>query len=294
MISKKELATEIDYLASLKTIMETFEEIAASRIQKIRSSVLGSRDFLMEVNSVFQQVKYSYKNEVNKLLKQKKINKAKQMSFINHNGKNLFAVVCSNTGFYGDIVRRTFNLFAKEFKKAIANKNKNDAVIIGRVGLQFFQEEFSSTPFTYFDFPDDKTDEEAFKNIIAHLIQYESVIVFYARFQNIITQEPTGTSISGDRLDLDNQPKEGVKYFFEPSLENIMGFFEKQIFASIFEQTMLESRLAKFASRMVTLDSAADNTKSRLKQMLFVRERIRHSAMNKKQMEALSSHILWQ
>ena len=279
MTTRKEVLGEIEYLYSLKTIMETYEEIAASRMQHIRSKVLQSRDFLFEINTIFQQVKSSYKLGLKKLMKARS-------SFLKSNGKTLFVLISANTGLYGDIIRRTFDVFAKEFKK-----QKSDIAIIGRVGLNQFQGEFPNMAITYFDLSDDKVEEEAFKGIIPKLIEYEKVLVFYGQFQTIISQVPLVTSISGDKLPM--QQDSQIKYFFEPTLEKILEFFEKEIFASIFEQVILESQLAKFASRMVALDKSVDNANDSLKQMVFQKERIRHQILNKKQSELLVSQSLW-
>lgn len=289
MTTKKEIAIEIDYLLGIKSIMETYEEISALRMQHVRSSVLKSRDFLLETNTIFQQVKSSYTKEVDALMKRKKIKDPAKISFLTRNGKTLFVFISANTGLYGDVILRTFSLFSKHFKK-----DKIDVAIIGRLGFKFFQEEFGKTePFTYFDLPDDKIDTESLKKIIAKIIAYEKVLVFYEQFQNVVSQEPTIISISGDKLPWEQKETE-VKYFFEPSLEKVMEFFEKGIITSIFEQILYESQLAKFASRMVSLNTASDNAKTKLKQMIFEKEKIKHRIMNKKQTEVFASRLLWQ
>jgi len=274
MTTSKVVISEIEYLLSFKTIMETYEEIAATRMQRIRSSVLQSRDFLFEINTIFQQVKSSYRIKG-------------QGRFLNNNGKTLFIFVSANTGLYGDIIRRTFELFVQHLKKERA-----DVAIIGRLGLKLFQEEFGKKPFSYFDLSDNKIDIEDLKKIVLYLIQYEKVLVFYEQFQNIISYQPIITSIAGDTSPWEPKVSE-TKYFFEPSLEKVMAFFEKEIFASIFDQTIYESQLAKFSSRMVSLDRATENTQSQLKQAMFAKERIRHQAINKEQNQRLASMSLW-
>lgn len=287
MTSKKAVLSQIEYLLTLKTITETYEEIAASRMQRIRASVFKSRDFVLEINSIFQEVKSSYKKELEALMKRKKIKDPLKFSFINHNGKTLFVLLSSNTGLYGDIIGRTFSLFTKYLKQ-----EKADAAIIGRFGYQEFKEEFPKMKATYFYLPENK-DTESQKKIISFLIQYEKIVVFYGRFRNVVTQEPLMLNISGDLLPSDERGAQ-TKYFFEPSLEKVLELFEKEIFASIFEQIVLEASLAQFAARMVALDQATANTRKLLKSTMLQQERIRHQIINKKQLETLSSISLWQ
>ena len=286
MVSKKDLSTEIEYLSALKNMLETYEEIAASRMQRIRASVLQSRDFVFEINVVFQHVKNSYKRQVEALMRKKKIKDQAKFTFLARNGKTLYLLLSANTGLYGTIIRRTYDEFIKHYQK-----EKGDVAIMGKLGAQYFRQDFPKTSYTYFDFPDTNIDQERLKKIIQFIIEYQQVIVFYEQFVNVVTQDPIATNISGELLPWEQRGPE-IKYFVEPSLEKVMQFFEKQIFASIFEQTLFESELAKFSSRMVSLDQATSNTRERLKQTSFLLDKIKHAIMNKKQSETVTGLML--
>lgn len=287
MITRKELTREIEFLTTLRTILETYEEIAATRMARIRSSVLGSRDFLLEINAIFQQVKVSYKAQVDFFMKRNRIKDPSKLTFIKRNGKTLYVLISANTGLYGDIIRKTYDVFIENLKKEPA-----DVAILGKLGFEIFSAEKIKAPVTYFEFPDSKMDNEIVQKIVEHIIQYEKVLVFYEQFNNVISQSPIVTNISGDPLPWEKGGPQ-ARYFFEPSLEKIMEFFEKEIFGSIFQQTIFESELAKFASRMVSLDFASENTKIRLRQVTLAKNRIKHQEDNKRQLEKFASMRLW-
>jgi F-type H+-transporting ATPase subunit gamma len=287
MVTKKELTRETEFLVTLRTILETYEEIAATRMSHIRSSVLQSRDFLLEMNEIFQQVKTSYKDQIELLMKKKRIKDPSKMTFVKKNGKTLYVFISANTGLYGEIIRRTYDVLIENLKK-----EPGDVAILGKFGLGIFNSGKIKAPLTYFEFPDDKVDNAIMQKIVEHVIQYEKVLVFYEQFNNVIDQSPIVTSISGDPLSWKNdEPR--TKYFFEPSLEKIMEFFEKEIFASVFQQAIFESELAKFAARMVSLDLASENSKDRLKQITLAISRIKHQENNKRQLEKFASMRLW-
>lgn len=287
MVTRKEVTEEFSRTSTFKNILETYEEIAASRMQNTRSSVLAGRIFIEELNYIFQQVKSSYRDDVLKRMHAKKIKDPKQLTFIERNGKTLFVLLSSNTGLYGDIIRRTFNLFLDLIKK-----EKADAAIIGRVGLEYLHSSETKIPFEYFNMPDSSIDKEDLRKIVSHVIKYERVFIVYGRFENVITQEPVVTGISGDPLP-QAQTDMKVKYFFEPSLDKIMKFFEAEIFASLFEQTLFESQLAKFASRMTSLELRVENIRDILVKIGLEKEKVRHRTINKKQLETFSSMALW-
>lgn len=289
MISKDSIQGQIENLDQLDSMVTTYEEIAASRIKQSRESVLRSRSFMSDISLVFFDVIASYKKQVELLMKIKRAKNLKDFSFINKNGRTLYLLVSANTGLYGNITKRTFDLFLNNTKEKDV-----DIAIIGKLGQIMWQAEKIKNKYFYFDFPDQNVNKELLKNILDFIISYQKVVVFYGKFQNLVTQEPTYSDVSGTTPP-SQQPNEGqnLKYFFEPSLEKVLEFFEKQIFSSIFEQVVRESQLAKIASRMTTLNSASENIKTQLSGLTIQRNRIFHQIQNKKQLQTFSSRILW-
>lgn len=289
MITKKVLEGEINNLVGLNNMIQAYEEIAAGRIRHSRESVLTNRDYIDELNVIFQEVISSYKKQVEELLKNKKKKKLGELTFMNKNGKTLYLLISANAGLYGSLVKRTFDLFAEN-----SNTPNSDKAIIGRLGLTMWQQTKNRDKYFYFDFPDQSVDDGELKKILDFIVSYEKIIIFYGRFQNLVSQEATFSDISGNtkpQESTNNQPS--IKYLFEPSLVKILEFFEKQIFASIFEQTMRESQLAKIASRLTTLDQASENISKKLALVTEEKGRTLHRQQNKKQLETFASRRLW-
>lgn len=291
MQTKKILENEIENLIGLNDMVKSYEEIAATRIRRTRDSVLKNRTFVSEIHEIYEQVIYSYKKQIELLIKSKHSKDSSKFSFINKNGKTLYVFISANTGLYGNLIKRTFDLFLKTPKDA-----SYDIAIIGKLGLSLWNESKLNQKYFYFDFPDQNVDENALEEILKFIINYQKTIVFYGEFQNFIKQNATFSDISGNTLTEKTTLKENnpVKYFFEPSLEKILEFFEKQIFASIFEQTVRESQLAKIASRLTSLDTASENIDKQLINMTNQKNRITHHTQNKKQLETFSSSLLWE
>ena len=168
--------------------------------------------------------------------------------------------------------------------------------MVGRLGQTLYQESGLKNPVRFFDFPDQGIDPEKVKEMVNYLIQYERVVVFFGEFENLILQSPVMEDISGNKVEESqtSDTQSNIKYLFEPALEKILSLFEKEIFSIIFEQTIRESQLAKFASRMVTLESATDNIRKRLSLMSFEDDKIIHRQTNKKQNQTFASMVLWE
>lgn len=283
MITKKAIEFEISTLTNMKGMVEAYEEIAAIRIRRNRDGVLKSRQFAEEVNALFQQVKVSAANVID----------PKKHSYLAKNGKTLFVFLSTNTGLYGDIVRKIFKLFAQ-----YVEQHADEVLIIGKSGLKLAQDHQISKPTTYLDFPENTLNAVYLDRIGSYMLQFERVIVFYAKFAGIMHQEESMIDISG------NPPSESsalgaggqsvqIKYFFEPEIQKILAFFEKEIFASILEQTIREFELAKLSSRVVGLNNAIDHIDDELKKTIFKRNAFLHSESNRKQLQTFSSMSLW-
>lgn len=285
MITKKELEREIDNLQGLNDMVKAYEEIAATRIMHSRQKVLTNRNFIDEISEIFSEVIASYRNQASLLNKAKK---QSEISFLNKNGKTLHLLISANTGLYGSIVRETFDLFINNSRKSNADK-----AIIGKLGLAMWQQHKIKDKYFYFDFPDQNIEEDALKSVLDFIISYEKVIIFYGRFHNLVNQQPTFSDISGNTHSKQQVTNQNIKYSFEPSLEKLLEFFEKQIFASIFEQTMRESQLAKIASRLTSLDSASEKIIDQLDKVTNQKNVTSHRQINKKQLETFSSRALW-
>lgn len=289
MISKKEIQNETDSLVSIKIMVETYQEIAAVRMERTRDAILNSRLFFEEMNQIFKEIKTSYHEKVKALMRKNKIKDPKKLTFIKRNGKTLFLFISANTGLYGNIVHETFDLFLSAVKS-----QAGDAAIIGRLGLKLYEATGNNKKAVYFDFPDSSLDNPQLRKIASFLLSYEEVIAFYEKFQNIVIQKPAVSGISGNALDDKKTSENIIKYFFEPSLENILVFFESEIFAFILEQTIKESQLAKFAARVISLDAATENIEKTLSGTILEGRKLAHRTQNKKQMETLSGiPYLW-
>jgi F-type H+-transporting ATPase subunit gamma len=195
--------------------------------------------------------------------------------------------ISANTGFYGDIVQRTFTSFLKDIQT-----DNVEVTIIGRLGLSLFLGSEPNRPYTYYELPDYGVDSSKLAEVIKHLVQYDKIKIYYGRYYTVVTQRPEISSISAGTEVSGKDEKPEVEYVFEPTMENILKFFETEIFASLLDQSIRESQLAKFASRIMAMDKASENIKSRIKRTDIERLRMLHTSINSKQLNSLA-HIFF-
>ena len=284
MLRKKDVENEIFQVDSLHELVEVYGQIASVRMKKIRDSVLKNREFLTSINSIFKDTLDAYSRKLS-LFSSGGRKDLTKVTFLAHNGKIVSAFISANTGFYGDIVQKVFN----DFLKDVRLNPEIEVTIVGRLGRNLFLQNEPKRAYTYFDLPDYGTDKAKLGEVVRHLVQYEEIKVYYGRYKSVITQTPEVFEISaGTKID-ENLAKNPETYIFEPSIEEILMFFETEIFASLFEQSVQESQLAKLASRIVSMDKANENIKEWVKDLKFEKLRIIHQESGKKQTNMLSS-----
>src|SRR5690242_1245585 len=100
MPQRKIIIEELEALNTIKDLAESYEEIAVIRMQKIRDSVLKTRDFLAELSDIFVDLKTSYKREVEELLKKRQKGDKTIHPILQKPGKMLLVYLSSNGKLY--------------------------------------------------------------------------------------------------------------------------------------------------------------------------------------------------
>lgn len=287
MLYLKDIDEEIKQVESLHELTQVYGEIASSRMKKIRGYVLRNREFLDSIKSIFEDTLAAYAQKLSKLVVEGKLKKGGNVTFLAHNGKRVSVLISANTGFFGGIVKETFDEFLKDVRTG-----DSEATIIGKVGRGMFLEAEPGRPYIFFDLPDFGIDSTKLSEVIKHLVAYSEIKVYYGKFQSVVTQKPDSQVISAGTPVTDNIVAPKTMYLFEPSVEDILMFFETQIFASIFDQSLRESQLAKFASRILAMDSASQNISKRISELNLKKLSFSHKVANEKQLNSLSSVVI--
>ncbi len=294
MAQKKLVQEDLEALNSLKDLVQSYEEIAVIRMQNIKESVLKTRDFLTEISDIFVDLKASYEREVKDLMARIKRGEKTIIQGLQNNGKTLLVYLSSNGRLYGSVTQKTFRLFTEDLKKP--EGTTADLVVIGSAGREMFEGSNASKnkQFEYFEIPDTSVNVDHIKKLMQKFLQYEKVYIYYGKFGNVVTQTPIATSITGEDVfetEIVNPTPREDRFIFEPTLEKIFHFFETQIMANLFSQTLLENQLARHASRVNAMEEALGHIEEESKKLNQVKNRLRHLTQNKKQLETISGVI---
>ncbi len=285
MTNLRQILNEIEELINLKNLTGAYEEIASMKMRRIRGNVLASREYIDALAEIYRELLITYRGQIMNILKD---TKGSRLSLRKTNGKTACVFFSANSGLFGAILHRAY----EDFKKYV-QEHEVEAVIVGNYGKNLFQRDFPDRKFVFFPLENDVGSPEIFKKITGNLIQYDNAIIFYARFNTMSSQNIAMLDVAGAETPLLQAEVVKANYHFEPSLEKILEFFEQEIFANIVEQNFTESELARYASRIVSLDNATKNINNRLKTTELEHKVAIHRTLNKKQTEAMAGLALW-
>lgn len=294
MAQKKVILEEMQALDSLKSLAENYEEIAATKMQRIRDTVLENRDFLSELSDVYVDLKSSYPKEIKEFLFKRKNFDTTITPLLQKNGKLLMVYLSSNGRLYGPVTKKTFDLFIKDLKAK--NKEKTDIVIIGTAGKEMFENSIHKRPFEYIDVSDENVTIDNLKALMKIFLKYQEVLIYHGKFGNVVRQSAISSSITGEDI-FETEVRSTIpredRFIFEPAFDKVFNFFETQIESSLFRQTFHENQLARQASRVNAMEEALIHIEEETKKLDKKRIRVKHILQNKKQLETISGFILW-
>lgn len=300
MQNKQELQQNIELVNTMKVITQAYEEISIMRMQKIRNSVLKTRDFLVNLSGVYYDAKQSHNRFMRILIEADEADTISPYAILPINGKKLAVYLSANERMNGDIISKVFHGFANYIK---ANPD-NEILIVGRIGKELYLQR-SDLPknYIYLEIPDDNVKLEHMKDLVEHMVRYQEINMFYGKFLNVVNQEAAVSNITGDKpfdskifhneQKAREEEQSKRKFLYEPSIEDIYKFFETQIFSALLKHTIDESHLARYASRIKAMDESMANIDIKAKALQSEERKLKKSTQNKKQNEAIAGFALW-
>ena len=266
MLSLKTLTQQIVEMSELQGLVEVYEELAATKMQEIKSDIVSARRFYDELCQISLEVG----SDIDALLP-------------NQVKKTAAVFVAANSGLFGDIIHKTFQIFCQFIKT-----NKADVFVVGKLGEQLMKTFADNISYQKLNFPDDQFIDSDFQAITKTVSSYQRIVIFHGQFKSIAVQLPQIAELPGHLLpknlaSLKNIKKIRFSNLYEPSLFHVSALFEQEILTTSLGQVLSESQLAKLGSRLISLDQTIDRINEQEDLLNRDKYRLRKKAMGKKQ-----------
>ncbi len=279
MKSLKKITLEINDIGQVKGLLNVYEQITAVKMQTVRKKVEVSQIYFRGLAKIAEEV-------------------ALDLSSFNKDAtKNAVIFLSADERLYGDIIEKIMVNFVNFIKE----KDKDtDVLVIGKVGQELMKIYAPDITFKTIALSIDKepTGASNLSILVPELSNYKKITLFYAEYKSLANQQATSLSISGENVaksgsEIDKSEEEVIrlKNIYEPDVTAIGEKFAKEISASILDQSINENQLAKYASRLMFLDTSLDNIDVKINNLGSQRRRTKKKKEQKKQTERVSRII---
>lgn len=271
-----DIKDDLTDLQTLHMIATSFTDTAAMRIRGIRDAFETNQEFYAELSHVYHLVKLC-------AIKQGLVPASPPAA------KTLLVAFTANQHFYGNIHRKIMEFILKE-----RDRTGSDLLVIGTTGKEFLTVSGQSEGFrlTHFE-KDDPTPEEVEK-LLAEIRGYTSIRVYYPHFMSLMRQDVGMIDITQVQ-EMDGQVTEEADTYilFEPEVDKILNFFERQIRGVLFKRVVLESDLSRTAARMVSMNEASERAQEMMKEKHSEYLKVMRSFINRQLLDTFSGMSLW-
>ena len=267
----KEIEQTLEEGQSLKQIAQAYSEIAHQKLKKIRDQVEKNRLFYDEISRLYGLVR---------------VIAARKGITVTKSKKRVCILQTSNYRFYGNINSALINFFIEKTKDW-----DTDRIIIGKVGIEYFQSTKIFPPFTPMVLKDDPPSPNEL-NAFVHVVKtYHQVLIFYSRLKSLLVQEPAVTDITetSQQVPLNSSPD--THFIFEPEIAKTLQFFDNQILILLLEEAFLESEVARTASRFISMDKAETAANKFIKEYKTLKAYSEISILNRRLLESIASTL---
>lgn len=277
MSALDDLKDEYTDLQTLQMIASSFTEAAASRIKGIREKFEKNQHFYIELSHVYHLVKLV-------AIKKGLVPDGPP------DAKLIHVAYTSNQHFYGNIHRRIMESVIGQRKQL-----GGDLFVIGTTGREFLQVAGKLEGIELIHFEKDvptKAEQEA---LMTKLLPYTTILVYYPHFISLMRQE-VGVIDIAQVLDMGSDIKteeQDTYILFEPEVDKILTFFEKQIRAILFARVLLEADLSRTAARMVSMNEASERAQELMLEKHNELLKVMRSLINRQLLDTFSGRSLW-
>ena len=162
---------EIEQIAALETITGAYSEIAALRIDNIKSAFEQNSLYYEEISQIYHLVKR---------IANSKESHTEQLADTSSNRLDtLYVAITSNHGFYGPLNSDAVDTMIKD-----ARIQKAECMIIGAMGISYARSMGGASPFISMAFSLDEPTPEEIYQFLGLSLRYKRIFVYYPKYRS--------------------------------------------------------------------------------------------------------------
>ncbi|HET9174668.1 MAG TPA: F0F1 ATP synthase subunit gamma [Candidatus Saccharimonadales bacterium] len=271
----QDIAQDESTMGTIVNLTSAFEGLASMRIAAIKNQVLASQGFFAELWQIYRQIR------IDPTFRFGRENEHAEID------KELIIAITAEGGFSGDIDQKLIHWMTEHY-----DPEKQDIIIIGHHGaVQLIEAGVAFKK--YFKLP---TRDENINvgPLIKQVQQYRTTTIYYQTYVSLMVQDIKRIELqkavqeAGSQVATDPDVISEKTYIFEPSTFAVIAHLERTMVQIAISQTILESKLAQYASRFRAMSVARERATDSKNELHFMFNRTKRSNADERLKEIIN------
>ena len=287
MASLKELRNRIASVQATQKITRAMQMVAASKLRRAQEAAEAARPYADRMGSVLGNLAASI-NDVEIA--------PKLLAGTGSDKRHLLIVATAERGLCGGFNSSIARLAREDAQKLMAADKQVQILCVGRKGYDVLKRYFDKElldPVSYQGLKSIGFDQaqEVASRVLADFDadSFDMCTLYYSKFENVISQVPTGLQIIPASFDDSETPDlGGAAYDYEPEENDILDALLPRNIAVQILRALLENAASEQGARMTAMDNATRNAGEMIDSLSITYNRSRQAQITKELIEIIS------
>ncbi|MEL0150239.1 MAG: F0F1 ATP synthase subunit gamma [Rhodobiaceae bacterium] len=287
MASLKELRNRIASVQATQKITRAMQMVAASKLRRAQEAAEAARPYADRMGAVLGNLAASI-NDVETA--------PKLLAGTGSDKRHLLIVATAERGLCGGFNSSIARLAREDAQKLMAAGKQVQILCVGRKGYDVLKRYFDKElldPVSYQGLKSIGFDQaqEVASRVLADFDAdgFDMCTLYYSKFENVISQVPTGLQIIPASFDDSETPDlGGAAYDYEPEENDILDALLPRNIAVQILRALLENAASEQGARMTAMDNATRNAGEMIDSLSITYNRSRQAQITKELIEIIS------
>lgn len=287
MASLKELRNRIASVQATQKITRAMQMVAASKLRRAQEAAEAARPYADRMGAVLGNLAASI-NDVETA--------PKLLAGTGSNTRHLLIVATAERGLCGGFNSSIARLAREDAQKLMAAGKQVQILCVGRKGYDVLKRYFDKEllePVSYQGLKSIGFDQAqaVASRVLADFDadSFDMCTLYYSKFENVISQVPTGLQIIPASFDDSETPDlGGAAYDYEPEENDILDALLPRNIAVQILRALLENAASEQGARMTAMDNATRNAGEMIDSLSITYNRSRQAQITKELIEIIS------
>ncbi|MDB9707028.1 F0F1 ATP synthase subunit gamma [Planktotalea frisia] len=286
MANLKDLKNRIESVKNTRKITKAMQMVAAAKLRRAQEAAEQSRPYTERFNAVMAGLAASVGGSDSA---------PKLLSGTGKDDVHLLVVMTSERGLCGGFNTNIAKKARGHAESLLAAGKTVKILTVGKKGRDSMKRDFGQYYVGHVDLSDVKrlgyvNAQDIASDVLSRFdaSEFDVATLFYAKFQNVVTQIPTAQQIIPAAFEQEEDAEAATLYDYEPSEEAILADLLPRAVATAIFSALLENAASEQGSRMSAMDNATRNAGDMIDKLTIQYNRSRQAVITNELIEIIS------